>query len=230
MRACRIASGLLAVAVLAACTGTEHSVFQLGRVKPPVSAPANHPDAAIAPVDAGTVKRRIRIPDDDAGPGGPDPGLDPTVVFGWKESLPGQGTCKAGKYVGSFTCDVEGRVPDAGPVGGVKTLSGAVTFTLTGSPEEQVLTIAMGSLSGPFFGGSLTGKLDCIAKSFTGMTQDGTALLGQGMQGPVMLFPGFDAKLTGDFDDQSLVIEGTLMMMNMLGQSCHGTFRASVVP
>jgi hypothetical protein len=225
MRALGIVPALPFLAALLACTGTEHSVFQLGAVKPPVSPPVARADAAVAPADAGNRPRKPRPPEDDAGPGtpstpitpvGPDPGLDPTVMFGWKQSLPGQGTCKAGRYVGSFTCTVDPRAPDAGPTFGVKTLSGAVTFTLMGSPEEQVLTIAMGSLSGTFFGGSLVGKLECIAKRFTGMTQDG--------------IPAFDAKLMGDFDDQSLVIEGSLMMMNMLGQTCEGTFRVSAAP
>jgi hypothetical protein len=215
-----------------ACSGTEHAVFQLG--VPSVAPPAPRFDAGPPPRDAALPPAKLPVVpviEDDAGGVtrhriGPDPGLDPTVTFAWKESLPGQGTCKAGRYVGSFTCTVEGKgVPDPAP-----TLSGAVTFTLSGSPEEQLLSIMEGSISGPLYGGGLDGKLDCLAKHFAAMSVDGTAIVGQGKQNVLALFPAFNATLDGVFDDQALVISGSLMMVNDAGQMCRGQFHASATP
>ncbi len=218
-------AGLLLLAA-GACSGTEHAVFDLGVPISSVNPPQTHADAGTEPPppDAGPPPEEPS-PDEDAGVG-PDPGLDPTVVFDWQESLPGQGTCKAGLYVGSFTCTVQvDGGTDSQPI-----YFGAVSFTLDGSPEEQLLSITDGKLSGPLFGGDLSGQLDCLTKHFTGKTVNGMAIIGQAAQSPPGLFPSFDADLDGSFDDQALVIEGTIKMVNDAGQTCEGRFRASATP
>jgi hypothetical protein len=223
-------AGLFGLLLAGACTGTEHAVFlQLPTRSTVVSQPV-HADAAPPSADAGrrdAGSHRVRQIEDDAG-SGPDPGLDPNAVFAWKQSLPGQGTCKAGRYVGTFVCTIAG--PDvANPP---PMLSGAVTFTLVGSAEEQVLSITQGRVAGPlFFSPGMTGKLDCIAKHFGATSLNGT-LLAQDPQNPTatMVLLGFNASLDGAFDDQALVIAGSYMMVNDQGQSCNGTFRASTTP
>jgi hypothetical protein len=215
---------LLNLLVAGACTGTEHAVFEPlpsrpHSVDPPPAQPdgGDPPDARLPPIISAST---------DAGDA-PDPGLDPTVVFEWKHSLPGQGTCRAGRYAGSFECTMQG--PGIGEPAAM--LSGAVSFTLTGSPEEPVLSISDGQISGAFFSSGMSGKLDCIGKQFSGMAVDGKALLGQGTQSPLpALFPRFDAELDGHFDDQALVIDGLFAMTNDSAQMCRGTFHASVTP
>jgi hypothetical protein len=143
--------------------------------------------------------------------------------------LPGQGTCKAGPYVGTFVCTVGGQdVANPPPI-----LSGAVTFTLAGSAEQQVLLVTQGRVAGPLFlSPTMMGKLDCIHKHFSAMSTDGRALLAQDPQNPATttVLAAFNASIEGVFDDQALVIAGPYMMTNDQGQTCNGTFRASTTP
>src|SRR5262245_8079864 len=149
--------------VLAACTGTEHPVFF--PIEPVVTAPppamdgGRRPppmmDPPPPPADAGT------DPDGQVTPG---PRRDPNVTFTWTQTLPGQGTCRQGQYIGQFTC-----VTDADAASSLFPLppSGQLAFTLEGAVEEQVLSITEGSVKdefGLFFIGSLRGSLQCIDK------------------------------------------------------------------
>lgn len=219
---------------VSACTGTEHAVFEA--IVPGVSKPVSPPSApGHADDDAGVRLGKPRPPhtlvgDDDAGTE-PDPGLDPTVDFPWKESLPGQGTCRKGRYIGSFRCTVDSEDPEQ-----ASTLSGALIFTLgtSGSPEEPALQIVQGQLSGPwFFAPRLSGKLECISKHFSAIADTGLTLVGDGAGGSgtvPALYPTEDATLDGTFDDQSLVIQGAFVVMLSGAQTCTGTFRASATP
>jgi hypothetical protein len=159
----------------------------------------------------------------------PDLGLDPTAVFTWTESLPGQGTCKAGRYVGKFTCTIADDVSDPEP-----TLAGSIVFTLAGSPEEAMLSIIAGEIWGSFFASGIAGTLDCSKQTFTAMTPSSRTQPGDGGagQGAVAapLFPGFAATLDGHFDSQALVIAGSFTMVNDAGQTCSGDFRVSATP
>jgi hypothetical protein len=213
-----------------ACTTTERAIFEPIAPREPmfVSAPPIERPRKARSVDedaGGYVVPVIR--DEDAGMG-PDPGLDPSAVFSWTESLPGQGTCKAGRYVGKFTCTIY----DSGNPDPQDTLSGSIFVTLVGSPEEPIRTIKPGQISGPFFASGISGMLDCSKQAFTAMTLGGRALLadaGQGMAAPT-LFPTFGATLDGHFDSHTLVIEGSFKMVNDTGQTCDGDFRVSATP
>jgi hypothetical protein len=233
------AGGLLALLLLsgagAGCKGSQHALFaqivpKLGTVEPihlPDAGSVIHDAAAmpmVKPIDAGARPR----PRDEEDAGGPDPGLDPTVMFVWTETLPGQGTCRAGRYAGSFDCTVD----ETDFVGLPLSVSGQVAFSLEGSPEAQLLMITQGSIAGAVFSSGMMGSLDCLDQRLLARTVNGQALqIGGDAQNPFFLsFPTFDAALLGDFDDQALVIEGTFNMVNQAKQTCSGTFRVSAAP
>lgn len=196
--------------VLGACGVTEGQVFE-----PPDAAPLVVPDA---PEDAGG----------DADPAPSDAGsassamLDaarPDASFEWTETLPGQGTCRAGRYVGSFSCAVTaGAVPVA--------LEGQVSFTLRGSEETQVLEVTEGTLSdlNGFFHAGFEGSLDCLTSVFSGDSVDGHFYLLPASQVPPGTvqppFFGFAASFVGSFDSQALVITGTWSLGTDVGGGC----------
>ena len=207
---CRLCAAGLWVS---ACTGAPHQLFE-PNAGPPVADVRPIPGA----VDAGS-----KTPDSaavpkprDAGPDGavavspkPDPDLDPMVQFVWTETVPGQGTCKAGTYVGSFTCtSADGKV-----------VTGQVLITLAGSPEEQRLKVSAGAvkdLTGALFNSGMSGMLDCQTRHFSGLTVNGTSPFGP-----------FAATLEADYNDRDLSIEGKLVMQNAAKETCDGTFRVS---
>jgi hypothetical protein len=182
-------------------------------VPPPANADAGAPvDAAADPF----LPVPISEPGEDEDAGVQvDPGLDPDVDFTWTETLPGAGTCKAGRYVGGFECTMEGL--NGFPV----SISGEIVFTLTGSPEEQTLLVEDGSISGYYFSAPLSGSLSCTGDSFSGLSEGTVVSLGPWM---------FVASLEGVFDDQALGIEGVFSMLNDENQTCDGTFGAGIAP
>jgi hypothetical protein len=132
----------LAVSLIGSgCAGTEQAVFAL--IDPMVTPPAPPPDTAGTnggstppPFDAGNPPvGGSDAPDVMADAGvdiGPDPGLDPAVRFTWTETLPGAGTCRGGRYAGSFICSsVALLVP----------IVGEVSVLLSVAPEQQKLAI-----------------------------------------------------------------------------------------
>jgi hypothetical protein len=200
-----------------ACTGSEHQVFD--PLPPPARFPEVVPPDPLRPVDAG--KPPPAPPAEDASAPlerdaglPPDEDLDESVTFVWTETLPGQGTCKAGRYAGSFTCRrADGLV-----------ISGQVIFTLVGSAEEQrlaVMTGAVRDLTGAVFNSDMEGELDCLKAKFDAVTINGRGFLGLGT---------FEAALTGAFDDQMLSIEGNLHVVDQANQTCDGTFRVGATP
>ena len=164
--------------------------------------------------------------------------LDPSVRFEWKQTLPGQGTCKQGVYAGSFNCAIEFLFP---PV----TLVGTIVFTLTGSAEQQRLEIAEGAVSdspqttfipgwtGKFSAGMI-GELDCLSQRFTAETTAGTAVVYTAVPAVDGTTPEisrtFETTLNGNFDDQALTIDGDWSMTNNVGESCVGDFRVNATP
>jgi hypothetical protein len=211
---------------LLSCAGTESPIFESTALKTPpdslqptVMPPPEGPvDAGRPPDDGPTlpVPPLVQPDEDDAGIPSIDPGLDPKATFEWTETLPGKGTCKAGRYVGGFECTMTG-------LGGLPvSISGEIAFTLTGSPEEQSLTVEDGSLSGLFFSAGLSGNLDCRQDNFAGLSDDGMLEAGG---------PGtFTAWLVGAYDDQSLGIEGSFSIVNDQNQSCRGSFGVQIAP
>lgn len=214
-------AGLLAIVLLAGCGVTERRVFLGG------APDAGH--ASSSPRDDGGGPK----PPPDAGPpqppdaAGPPP--YPDAEFAWVETLEGQGTCRRGRYVGSFGCLVSGGVV---PV----ELEGQLSFTLTGSEEEQTLHVVEGSVSDStgIFDANLGGKLDCIDEVFTGETSDGVAhalptdVTPIEMQGPPLF--RFAASFVARFDAQTLTMAGTWTMVNDVGGGCGGLWRAAAVP
>src|SRR4051794_11425184 len=87
------------------CEGTKHLIFDPIEPKPHVG-PIPVPDAGKTIPEAGQkappVVDASSMEDEDAGTD-PEP-PQPDVDFVWTESLPGQGTCRAGRYAGSFDC------------------------------------------------------------------------------------------------------------------------------
>jgi hypothetical protein len=211
---------------LLSCAGTESPIFESTALKTPPETPQQPtvmPPPG-APADAGRLPDdgpRLPVPplvpeEEDAGIPIVDPGLDPNATFDWTETLPGKGTCKAGRYVGGFECTMPGVT------GLPVSISGEIAFNLTGSPEEQSLTVEDGTLSGLFFGAELSGNLDCQQDAFTGLSDGGMLDVGG---------PGtFTAWLAGAYDDQSLGIEGSFSIVNDQNQTCVGTFGVQIAP
>lgn len=206
----------------AACSGTEHAVFipfTPPVVNPPSVGEAGHPGPM---TDAGSDMEPelpdAELPDEDAGTE-PDPDLDRSVRFDWQETLPGKGTCREGRYVGSFTCTMpEG---DAGTPSA--PLSGQVVFTLAAVSEEQVLLISAGSVKDPIgivFSADLVGSLRCTDNVFEAYTEDGS-VIGLGT---------FEAALMGRFDPDELIIDGEFGLIDDSGQPCNGEFHVSAAP
>ncbi len=174
-------------------------------------APALAHDAGAEPI--GGSPAQPDPPDAGVDASGPDPGLDPTVSFTWTETLPGAGTCRGGRYTGSFTCSAaELLVP----------ITGEVTVLLSVAPEEQKLAIEEGTVKGAFFlAPMVVGGIDCPSRVFEGVTIDGMDLFTQ---------ERFDAALFGTLDLDTLVIEGDFVLTNAAGQECSGTFRLGAAP
>jgi hypothetical protein len=203
--------------LLAACGGTEHPVFI--PFEPAVTNPASAGmDAAPAPFDAGP------LPDADADSDAnavPDPDLDRDVRFDWKQTLPGQGTCRAGNYVGSFTCEMQ---PEPGIGVAPPPLFGQVAFTLGPLSEQQALSITDGSIKDPIgivFTADLLGQLRCADDEFEAHTENGMSLIG---------FGTFEATLAGRFDDDALVIDGEFVLVSDTDPPCTGEFHVSAAP
>jgi hypothetical protein len=218
--------------VSAACEPTQGQVFQhlaTEEVAAPDPLSSGAGGGAAAPSTPAPAEPTTAS--DTEPPVTPEPGLDPNLHFEWQQSLPGQGTCKAGLYVGSFECTVPG------PLGPVR-IEGQMTFTLVGSDEAQVLEVRDGMLSdftGEWFAAVLEGSLTCVDKRVSVRTVDGRA-----KPMPAGLPPEwwailpelgtFEALFGASYDDQLLFMEGGMAMFNSLGESCTGTWRAGFVP
>lgn len=208
--------------VSSACAGTESPIFA-SKVHPSSlppqadPAPPDKKDAAVAEPPPMTLPPPVTEVEDEDGGVLVDPGLDPTADFSWTQTLPGVGTCKAGRYVGGFECTMPGLT------GFPLTVSGEVAFTLEGSPEEQTLVVKRGSIEGSFFTApTMTGQLDCTRDRFNALSVDGIAIL--------VASGTFAVALQGEFDAQTLGIEGAFSMVNDQGQTCEGTFRVGIAP
>lgn len=155
-----------------------------------------------------------------------DPYLDPDVHFTWKETVPGQGGCQAGIYVGRFKCR-QGML--------LFPVEGNVRFTLAGSEEAQVLTIVDGDVSGfssmltgELMHGDLTGTLDCVSDDFAAQTQNGEVFAApfSGSLFPFLKGGAFAGTMDGSIDKSNAMISGAWSMSGAL--SCTGDFSAAL--
>jgi hypothetical protein len=161
----------------------------------------------------------------------------------------GNGTCKTGEYVGTFSCsfyevfdagiyfDGGGMTPLAGP------LMGTMTFALTqdqtaGVGEGSGTDIAMGNFVASLAGiiqanADLQGTLNCGAGTFTGNLVNGVYGLGSGNPDATPVSGGgtsntFMGPLVSDYDGTTAAFVGGHWEMTIptLGE-CVGTWTAT---
>lgn len=95
-------------------------------------------------------------------------------TFDWPEATQPEGSCEAGIYEGTFTCDVT-FLPGFPP----SPITGPLKFELTPSANGEFLEIADGRMDAVAvgsvpFGSELNGKLDCSTRGFHADTVNGT--------------------------------------------------------
>ncbi len=160
----------------------------------------------------------------------PRAGLDKTAEFTWTQSLPGQGTCKAGKYTGTFNCTY---IPKGGSAdGGSTDVSGPITMTLQKSMNGEFLEVANGDLNGFAVGivsfiAQLVGKLDCTTQKFQATALNGAYGL---FDAKVLPLGTLDGTLDGTFDNQALTLSGIWALTEASGGTCTGPWTASYTP
>jgi hypothetical protein len=207
---------LLALGPSGGCSGTEQAIF----------AHASEPGAANATPEGGRAAAHD-IPERDGGLTA-QPELDPSVTFAWAETLPGQGTCRAGVYNGVFSCSLK----NANLLTSFLSAQGTVTLRLGASTERSQLPVE-GELGGPLFGGSVLGSLDCGTDMLSAQIGDGSAIELDGLMGETDAFVDFStftASLQGSLDRAALVITGDFVMISNDDETCAGRFSANVSP
>jgi len=161
------------------------------------------------------------------------------VSFDWPETVPGDGgsACRAGHYKGTFQCNYDPSIGDAGQTTGATPFQviGPVEFDLAETQNGEFLEVSGGTINGSTFvitfTGKLTGKLDCQTKKFDGMVTDGS-------YGIAPFPPGgfFQGPTTADY---SLVgpalVNGSWKFTVQDAQnnpqgSCNGTWTATYTP
>lgn len=202
-----------------------------GNVAPPAStgpAPSATTTATAAPTQTAppAASSSAPVPEGGAVPlSGPasDAGLqvpayDPSVAFEWPETVPNQGECKAGVYVGQFNCQYADPTNPAQPPIDV---AGPVNFTLQESANGEFLEIADGHLDGSAFillpfTADLTGNLDCSTNAFSAQAVNGFS--------PATTFTG---TLDGTLDRSTQTLSGTWSMLpDTVSGSCDGPWSA----
>lgn len=126
----------------------------------------------------------------------PFAGYDPTVTFDWPQATTTSGTCKAGRYHGSFIGIYSPSItvfPAPIPV------AGDIDLTLTQSSTGEFFDITGGKVSGVAdglfpFSADVQGTLDCAAgKLVNGFLSKGVYIVG-------VLPYAFEGPLTGNYD------------------------------
>jgi hypothetical protein len=147
---------------------------------------------------------------------------DPSL-FAWPEGNPdasaGGTLCKAGHYVGSYSCNVE--YADAGIN---YPLTGPVDLVLQQSQSGEFLAVSGGTLKAATGAlaadATVVGQLDCQSGAFSATLQNGTLAL--------VPFPpgdGFGGTLTGTFDANGPEITGSWTLIGrgpFVGYKCKG--------
>lgn len=210
----------LALAAIGGCEPTSHVVFT---AREPLGGGAGAAGAAGAGSGSGgaggSAGGVIQRPAEE-------PPLNPDVRFEWRETVPGQGGCRPGVYVGRFACRQGGAL--------LFPVEGNMRFRLAGSEEDQVLNVVDGELAG--FSSMLTGKLlnadlmgtlDCISGDFEGRTENGEVFAAPFSNVfPFLSGGAFEGTLDGTIDTRTATVSGRWTMSGSL--ACNGDFSAAL--
>jgi hypothetical protein len=100
--------------------------------------------------------------------------------FDWPESDGGSAqNCKAGRYLGTFTCTYRLATTPGTPDAGGLLITGPVELTLAQSQDGEFLEVSGGTLDGLaliaiHFKAGIRGKLDCSSGVFQGTLENGS--------------------------------------------------------
>ena len=159
--------------------------------------------------------------------------LDEDATFQWTETPPGgSGTCEAGTFTGSFSCDIPSILSSIQP----QRVEGALAMTFDGDPgEAQVLQMKRGQLHAfdeatrnSFLVAPLEGMLNCSTRVMNAQLPATMSevipidrLLAWGLL--VLGQPIVSGVMRGTYDPRHLTIEGDLTLM-LESVPCTGTF------
>lgn len=192
----------------------------------PTAAPTWTGANATPPTAAGAPPPRRAATDEDAGTSDQEV-LDPTVEFSWPESSskpPTSDSCRAGTYVGTFSC----VFTDSASGLFVVELMGDVSLTFVKSMSGEFLEISDGdfaALANLLIGAraKIRGKLDCKTLTLEAMAQEGAWAIGD----PTLpLFPGgeLQGRITGMLDPSTGRLSGQWTFGDPAIGSCPGTW------
>jgi hypothetical protein len=164
-------------------------------------------------------------------------GASSGVSFDWPESDGGKAqNCKAGHYVGTFSCTYQFAMTDGGGI----PITGPVELTLSQSQDGEFLEVSGGTLDGHaliaiHFTADIHGKLDCSTGVFQGTLENGSYAVdpfpsGGTFNGPLtasttMTPPCSGTCLNGTWALHETGAAGT----NHIG-TCAGTWTAALQP
>jgi hypothetical protein len=159
--------------------------------------------------------------------------IDEDATFIWTETPPGgNGTCEAGTFVGSFSCDIPSFLSTIE----VQRVEGSLLLTFDGDPgEAQVLVMHEGQLQAfdestrsSFLTAPVTGMLSCSTRVMNADVQPTQSevipierQVAWGL--PLMAQTTVSGVMRGNFDPRHLTIEGDLTLM-LETVPCTGTF------
>ena len=160
---------------------------------------------------------------------------DPTL-FSWPEANPDGSLvqlCKAGHYVGTYTCIVKQSAgifgPPAGDAGGGYLLNGPVDLTLSQSQDGEFLSVSGGTLKSAAgflaLDATVSGKLNCQTGAFDGQLLNGTVAIP-----PFPSGGSFTGPLSASFDPNSGTLKGVWTLIGgpqFAGSSCTGPWNAT---
>lgn len=164
------------------------------------------------------------------GSSGPAP-HDPSL-FSWPEANPDGSTatlCKAGHYVGTYTCNVIGPNGFGSDAGAKFPLTGPVDLRLADSQNGEFLSVSGGSLksSAGFLqqDSTVAGTLNCQTGAFSGTLQNGTLSIPPFPPGGT-----FTGNLSAGFVSNGPKLDGSWTLIGLgqfTGYSCTGPWTAT---
>jgi hypothetical protein len=181
---------------------------------------------------SGTAAEQPRAP--TVGSSTSDPHLNPAIVFDWTETIPGAGSCQAGKFTGNFSCAVDSiLLPER--------FEGSITLVLKGSSEAQSLTIDAGQLlafdenTKPVVSAThIVGTLNCVTQALSAdvlptksevmPAERQVAWLNAAQQ------PNTSGTLKGSLDPSAQTLQGDLELLFEPAPTCTGTFSVRAAP